>query len=110
MLITLFTLLNQNQVEEWLEEQLSSKLKVDFMGLVSWFLGCHYDWHKLPDGRLTCHISQQAFTEQLLEKFGMERNATVPIGPIDQDYYQLTKYTKSTPQRIPNSIKSISLS
>eukprot|EP00531_Pseudo-nitzschia_arenysensis_P008906 CAMPEP_0116127296 /NCGR_PEP_ID=MMETSP0329-20121206/6769_1 /TAXON_ID=697910 /ORGANISM="Pseudo-nitzschia arenysensis, Strain B593" /LENGTH=2217 /DNA_ID=CAMNT_0003621395 /DNA_START=65 /DNA_END=6718 /DNA_ORIENTATION=- len=60
-----------DQVEEWFETALGAELKVDFMGPVSWFLGCNYDWHKLPDGRLTCHISQQAFVEQLLEKFDM---------------------------------------
>lgn len=61
---------NSDQVKEWFEQHLGAKLKADFIGAVSWFLGRHYDWHRLDDGRLTCHISQQAFVEGLLEIFG----------------------------------------
>ena len=60
-----------DRVEEWFEEMLTSKLRVDFMGAVSWFLGSSYEWHFLPNGKLTCHISQQAYTESLVEKFDM---------------------------------------
>ena len=60
-----------DDVEEWFEQQLESQVKVDFMGAVSWFLGCSYEWHYLKDGRLTCHISQQAYVEQLLDRFDM---------------------------------------
>ena len=56
------------EVEEWFEQQLKSKVKVDFMGTVSWFLGQAYEWHRFDDGRVTCHISQQAFIDQMLEK------------------------------------------
>ena len=57
-----------DEVEEWFEQQLKSKVKVDFMGTVSWFLGQAYEWYRFDDGRLTCHISQQAFVDQMLEK------------------------------------------
>jgi len=50
---------------------LTSKLRVDFMGAVSWFLGSSYEWHFLTNGKLTCHISQQAYVEGLVEKFDM---------------------------------------
>ena len=63
-----------NKVEEWFEQIPGSKLTVDFMGTVLWFLGCQHDWHRLEDGRLTCHISQQAFVEQLCEKHGMSES------------------------------------
>ena len=33
-----------DKVEEWFEQQLQSKVKVDFMGTVSWFLGQAYEW------------------------------------------------------------------
>ena len=58
-------------VEQWFEACLGSKLRVDFMGAVSWFLGCSYEWHHTKDGRLVCHISQQAYVEHLLDKFEM---------------------------------------
>ena len=56
------------EVEEWLEQQLKPKVKVDFMGTISWFLGQAYKLHQFYDGRVTCHISQQAFIDQMLEK------------------------------------------
>ena len=57
-----------DEVEEWFEQQLQSKVKVDFMGTVSWFLGQAYEWYTSKDGYVTCHISQEVFVEQLLEK------------------------------------------
>jgi hypothetical protein len=32
-----------NEVEKLFETQLGSKCRVDFMGKVSWFLGCNYE-------------------------------------------------------------------
>ena len=82
-----------DKVEQWFERTLGSKLTVDFMGAVSWFLGCHYDWHRLPDGRLTCHISQQAYVDHLLDKFNMANcvpsdrlfRSGLPIDCIDRN-------------------------
>lgn len=63
------------------------------MGAVSWFLGCNYDWHTLPDGRITCHVSQQAFVDQMLDRFDMEECTTtnspyrsgLPIDRVDRE-------------------------
>ena len=44
-------------------------VKVDFMGDASWFLVQRYDWHIEADGKVSCHISQQAFAKQMLERF-----------------------------------------
>ena len=55
-------------MEAWFEQGLQSKVKVDFMGTVSWFLGQAYEWFTTSDNRVTCHISQEAFVEQLLER------------------------------------------
>ena len=61
-----------DKVEEWFEQQLKSHVKVDFMGDVSWFLGQRYEWNTDDlDGTVSCHVSQQAFVEGLLEKHGM---------------------------------------
>ena len=51
--------------------RIESKRKVVIMGPLSWFLGCNYDWYRLPDGCLSCHISQQAYVEYLVDKFGL---------------------------------------
>ena len=66
-----------DKVEEWFENQLKSHVKVDFMGDASWFLGKHYDWQTDPDGKVSCHISQQAFIEKMLEQFKLEHCKTV---------------------------------
>ena len=45
---------------------------MDFIGDVSWFLGQRYEWNTDNlDGNVSCHVSQQAFVEGLLEKHGM---------------------------------------
>jgi hypothetical protein len=60
-----------DETEALFEQQLSAHCKVDFMGEVSWFLGCKYEWENLPDGRLTCSITQTAKSENLIETHGM---------------------------------------
>jgi hypothetical protein len=60
-----------NETERLFESLLAAKCKVDFMGEVSWFLGCKYEWENLPDGRLTVSITQSAKTEDLIETHGM---------------------------------------
>ena len=41
------------------------------MGDVDWFLGQRYEWHRSIDGEVSCHISQEAFIDELLDKHGM---------------------------------------
>ena len=38
------------------------------MGFVSWFLGQVCEWYTTNNGQATCHIPQEAFVEQPLEK------------------------------------------
>ena len=38
----------------------------------SFFLGQQYDRHTDPDSNVTCHISQQDFIKQTLERFKLE--------------------------------------
>jgi hypothetical protein len=67
--------------EKLFEKLLGAKCKVDFMGEVSWFLGCKYEWEKLPDGRLTVSITQTAKAEDLIETHGM-----VDCNPVSSPY------------------------
>ena len=62
-----------DKVEEWFESNLKSHVKVDFMGDVSWFLGQRYDWCTDDDGRVSCHVSQQAMVEGMLQKFNLQQ-------------------------------------
>ena len=57
-----------DKVEAWFEQGLQSKVKVAFMGTVSWFLEQAYKWFTTSDNRVTCHILQETFVEQLLER------------------------------------------
>ena len=66
-----------DEVEEWFERNLKSHITVDFMGDVQWFLGQRYDWTTCDDGSLSCHVSQQAFVEGMLQKFNLQHIATV---------------------------------
>ena len=55
-------------MEEWFENNLKSHLKVHFMGDASWFIGQRCKWHNDEQGKVSCHISQQAMIEGMLEK------------------------------------------
>ena len=59
---------SSDTVEEWFENNLKLHLKVDFMGNGSWFLEQRQKWHNDKQGRVLCHISQQAMLEGILEK------------------------------------------
>ena len=60
---------NTDKVEQWFENNLKSPLKMDFMGDTAWFLGQRYDWYTDPDNKnVSCHISQHAMIEGMLER------------------------------------------
>jgi len=61
---------------------------MDFMGPMTYFLGCHYDWIRQDNGSLVVYISWESFVKAVLDKFGMEncRSASTPFRsgmPID---------------------------
>jgi len=62
-------------VERKFEAQLSTIGSVDFMGQVSLFLGTEFTWVKHPDGHLSVSLTQQKFTEQLMESLAIERHS-----------------------------------
>lgn len=65
-------------VEKAFEKRLNADIEVEFMGMVTWFLGCLYTWTTLPDGRLSCHISQTAKIEAMLEEAGLSDSNPAP--------------------------------
>jgi len=64
------------QVEKKFEQLLSSIGEVDFMGQVSYFLGIEFTWHNHPDGNVSVNLSQQSFTENLLDILGYSSSTT----------------------------------
>ena len=60
-----------DEVERVFEAALSSKLSIDWMGEVGWFLGKAYEWVRTPDNRLQVTITQTAKIEAMLEDLNM---------------------------------------
>ena len=54
------------EVEEHFEKVLKSKTNVDFMGQVTHFLGIRYQWRQTNDDHLHVHLSQEAFSDNLV--------------------------------------------
>jgi hypothetical protein len=65
-----------DQVEKKFEEGISMIGSGDFMGQVSLFLGTEFTWVTHPDGHLTVSLTQQTFTEQLLELLNIDHQTT----------------------------------
>ena len=65
-----------DQVERQFEKLLSSLGEVDFMGQVSHFLGIEFTWHFHEDGNVSVNLTQQSFTENLLDSLGYSSTTT----------------------------------
>jgi hypothetical protein len=55
-------------VESLFEQLLQEQVKVDFMGLVEWFLGIHFSWRFTPS-KVDVHLNQTGFAAHLVEQF-----------------------------------------
>jgi hypothetical protein len=51
--------------------------KVDFMGIVNWFLDVHFSWRITPSS-VFVHLSQSRFTSNLVETFSMQNKSQTP--------------------------------
>jgi hypothetical protein len=63
-----------DKVKRKFEESLSSICDVDFMGQVSYFLGIEFTW-KHTDGHLSVCLTQQSFTETLIDSLGLQSSS-----------------------------------
>jgi hypothetical protein len=98
---------DSDEAEKLLEQRLGSKYIVDFMGEVSWFLGCKHERENLPDGRLTVSITQTAKTEDLIEDHGME--TCNPVGSPYKSGYIIDNIPDDgiAPDAKPKLVKNI---
>ncbi len=55
-------------VEALFEHLLREKIKVDFMGLVEWFLGMHFSW-RITKSAVDVHMNQLGFAANLVKQF-----------------------------------------
>ena len=58
--------------QQWFEKEIGARLKIDFMGDLSYYLGVHYVWGRTTDGRLTVHLSQPGQIYKLLDAHNMD--------------------------------------
>jgi hypothetical protein len=58
-----------DDVEQYFQNALSQKLKVDFLGEAEWFLGMKFNWVHSPSNNLTCCISQEGYASSLWTKW-----------------------------------------
>jgi hypothetical protein len=58
-------------VEALFERLLRERVKVDFMGLVEWFLGVHFSW-RFTSSQVDVHLNQTGFAANLVEQFCQE--------------------------------------
>ena len=79
-------------VEEYFEASLSSVLRVEFLGPVSYYLGILFKWSKDEKGMLRVHLFQSAYVLFILDKFGFNMDS------VD---------TKLTPFRSGNPIDAL---
>ena len=60
---------------------LAKHCKVDFMGIVEWFLGVHFSW-RITHSSVTVHLIQSGFATNLVETFTCQaRNETLAATP-----------------------------
>jgi hypothetical protein len=56
---------------------LAKRCKVNFMGIVEWFLGIHFSWH-LTSSSVAVHLKQSGFASNLVESFFRDSRDPTP--------------------------------
>jgi hypothetical protein len=65
-------------VEKHFELSLAKKIKVDFMGDAEFFLGIKFDWVFSSDGHLDCRLSQEAYSQLIVDAMGLSDCSVSP--------------------------------
>ena len=56
---------------------LAKGCKVNFMGIVNWFLGVHFSWRITPSAG-TVHLNQSGFLSNLVDSFSLSNRSQTP--------------------------------
>ena len=75
--------LEDTAIEQRFERLLASKLRVEFMSTVNWFLGTQFEWSSHQDGALSCHLSQEAYAYNIVKRY---RLAEINFNPLTTPY------------------------
>jgi hypothetical protein len=57
---------------------LAERCKVDFMGIVEWFLGIHFSW-RMTSSTVAVHLNQSGFATNLVESFAQQGCDVTPM-------------------------------
>ena len=69
-------------VEKKLEEEFGRRIKTKFNGIINYLLGIKFTYKTYLDQTLSCHLSQEAFTDTLVNQCGLDgTNVTTPYTP-----------------------------
>ena len=77
-------------MESLFERLLKALVKVDFMGLVEWFLGIHFSWRFTPS-KVDVHLNQTGFAANLVEQFCRDAREPTPTATPYQSGVPLTR-------------------
>jgi hypothetical protein len=66
-------------VEQYYRTALSQKVQVEFLGDAAWYIGIKFDWHKFPDGTISCHLSQEGYAAANVEEMGLMSANKCPL-------------------------------
>ncbi len=58
-------------IENLFERLLTERVKVDFMGLMEWFLGIHFSWC-ITKSEVVVHMNQSRYAAHLVEQFAQD--------------------------------------
>jgi hypothetical protein len=90
----------RTDVERLFCRLLSERCKVDFMGIVEWFLGVHFSW-RIDLSSVAVHLNQSGFATNLVESFSRQARNKTPTAtpyrsgfPIDSSLHLLMLMTR----------------
>jgi hypothetical protein len=84
---------------------LASRVKVDFMGEADCYLGTHFDWDRYPEGNITCHMSQEEYSNMFVDAMGLQDAVSSPR--ITPYHFGLAIDTLSPHNMLSNSEREI---
>ena len=71
-----------DEVEQKFEEEFGKRIKTKFNGVIDYFLGIKFTYKNYQDGTLSCHLSQEAFTDTLVNHCKLDSpHVTTPHSP-----------------------------
>jgi hypothetical protein len=94
-------------VKALFERLLRERIKVDFMGLVEWFLGIHFSW-QITKSTVDVHMNQSGFAANLVEQLCRDEWDHTPDATPYQSGVPIDSIAPSTDARSTSTYGCIS--